>query len=130
MSFQSPRDQANQYLEKHNIHRLFSLLGAKLAVAQPEDINEFLLKELQSIQSEREKGADGERYSLFTPTDVDAIFTAFDLTNKGYITHDQYLTALAAVGISKPHFPSATTDKIDRKLFMSMVTAELSQDAF
>ena len=95
MSFQSPRDIANQYLESKNVHRLFALLGSKIAVNKPEDVNAFILSELKTIQSNQ---SSGQRYSLFTSTDIESIFTAFDLTNKGYISQEQYITALTSVG--------------------------------
>ena len=93
--FPSPRDQANQYLEAKNVHKLFALLGSKIAVKKPDDVNAFILQELKTIQSEKERS---ERYTLFTTTDIESIFTAFDLTSKGYISQEQYITALVSVG--------------------------------
>lgn len=93
----SPQEVATNYLHKHNLEKLFALLGAKIAYAKPDDINDFLIRELIEIQANR---SAGKKYSLFTPSDIDAMFAAFDITGKGYLTPKQYRTG----GIFHPIF--------------------------
>lgn len=52
-AYRCPRTDAKAYLEKHNLFRLFEILGAKLAYLKPEDPNAFLVAELQKIDTMR-----------------------------------------------------------------------------
>lgn len=83
----SPRDEALKYLEKHRISKLMDFLGAKLAYFQPEDVNAFLKAELENIEDARTKG---KKYTLYEEHDIIALFSSFDITQRGYLTLQQY----------------------------------------
>lgn len=46
-----PRAEAEQYLEKHQIPKLFEQLGAAVVYSKPDNPREFLISELRRIQS-------------------------------------------------------------------------------
>lgn len=46
-----PRAEAEQYLEKHQIPKLFEQLGAAVVYSKPDNPREFLISELRRIHS-------------------------------------------------------------------------------
>jgi hypothetical protein len=56
MAYRDPRKEAVDYLEKHNLFRLFDIFGSKLAFVKPDDPNAFLLAELIKISSFKQSG--------------------------------------------------------------------------
>ncbi len=83
-----PKRDADEYIEKHNLMKLFQELGTLLVYHRPEDPRAFLLQQLQTFQSNR--GV----LPFFTETDVRAMFGMFDRSGSGSITRDQYQQAL------------------------------------
>jgi non-homologous end joining protein Ku len=83
----SPQEEALKYLEKHRIPKLMDFIGAKLAYFQPEDVNAFLKAELQNIVDAK---ANGKKYTLYEENDIIALFASFDITQRGYLTQQQY----------------------------------------
>jgi hypothetical protein len=109
------RAEAVKYIESKKINKLFDILGSNLARLKPEDPNEFLLTELKRIDEMKKLG---EPVTIFAESDIEIMFTIFDLTNRGYVNKMQYLKALEAVGISAPKLHSPLTDSIDKKTFI------------
>ena len=112
------RAEALVYLEKHNILKLFDYLGAKIAKDKPDDPNDFLLSEIEKII---EAKANGEPVTLFTESDIEMMFSIFDITSKGYVTQEQYSKALVAVGVTTPKLPIPAAEKIDKGTFISQM---------
>jgi hypothetical protein len=78
--------------------------------------------------------------TLFAERDIEIMFSIFDLTNRGYIDHTQYLKgvipilvniwviglyflficpALSAVGVETPTLPVPATERISKEAFVS-----------
>jgi hypothetical protein len=116
------RAEALAYLKKHDLLKLFDHLGAKLAKSKPDDPNSFLLAELDQLVEARN---NKEVVTLFTEQDIEIMFSMFDLTNKGFVTKEQYLKALNAVGVLEPKlFPIADREadlKIGKDTFISQM---------
>jgi hypothetical protein len=83
-----PRVETMKYFEQHQVLQIFDYLGSKLASEKPADPNTFLLNEITKINAARTRG---QKVALFTEKDVRALFSVFDLTNRGYLTKEQYL---------------------------------------
>ena len=113
------RKEALAYLKKHDLLKLFDILGSKLAKGKPGDPNAFLLSELEVIN---EAKANKEPITLFNEEDIKIMFAMFNLTGKGFVTNDQYLKALNAVGVQEPKlFPLSNDAKIDKDTFISQM---------
>ena len=114
------RAEAREYLEENQVLKLFDYLGAKIAKDKPDDPNEYLLSQIANIINIK---ADGGKVSLFSEQEIEVMFSIFDLTNRGYVTKEQYLKALNAVGVKEPNiFPLDGDDiKLDKKTFVSQV---------
>ena len=121
------KGEATTYLEKHNLIKLFEILGAKLASEKPDNPNEFLLAELSKAQVMNTRG---QPVSLFAEKDVEVMFSVFDITNRGYVNQEQYLKALNAVGIEAPALKTPIGDRIDKKTFVAYVMAEVHRVGF
>ena len=91
-----PKQEANEYIEKHNLLKLFQDLGTLLVYHRPEDPKDFLVKKLEQFQENR--GV----LPFFTETDVRAMFGMFDRTNSGSISAHQYQQALKCLDIQSP----------------------------
>ena len=73
-------------------------------------------------------GADATPF--FTEADVRACFAAFDPNNTGKVTTQQYMHALASLGIEAPsNVPSAETKTLDREAFVKQAMTELKLEA-
>ncbi|KAJ8602291.1 hypothetical protein CTAYLR_007866 [Chrysophaeum taylorii] len=116
-----PREDAERYLNEHKVKKLFKELGTRLLYERPADPNAFLIKVLQEMRDHKRR----ERF--FSEADVRACFGAYDVTNTGKISADQYLNALSSMGVETPTPLSEPT--VDRETFVSNVLAELDRDA-
>jgi len=87
----NPREDTMKYFEQHQLLQVFDYIGAKLASEKPSDPNAFLLNELTKINAARTRG---QKITIFTEKDIRALFSVFDLTNRGYLTKDQYIRGL------------------------------------
>ena len=112
------RKEAITYLNEHKVLKLFEILGARLAKDKPDDPNAYIIDELEKITQLKTKGVP---VTLFSEQDVEMMFKVFDLTNRGYITQEQYLKALEAVGIANHGLPLPVEDRIDKTTFVSHV---------
>eukprot|EP01036_Dinobryon_divergens_P025902 gene25902-34495_t len=121
------RADAMKYLEKHKILKLFDILGAKLVKRKPTFPNEFLVSELETIL---EAKTMSNPVTLFAESDLEIMFSIFDITNRGYITQTQYAKALDAVGISTPTKPPPPGDQIDKMTFVSHLYEEILKDSY
>eukprot|EP01031_Cornospumella_fuschlensis_P037720 gene37720-45824_t len=126
-TIRDPRKDAVEYMEQKNVFKLFDILGAQLAREKPENPNEFLVSELKRIAKLKESG---KPVTLFTKEDVDTMFTTFDVTNRGYVTPQQYRKALTAVGLKEENANIPYTDKIDRETFVANIYDELLKNSF
>lgn len=125
--FSDPRKEALEYLESHKLLRLFDVLGAKLAVAKPDNPNAFLLTELNKISA---LVARDQPVTIFSEQDLEIMFSVYDITKRGWVSQAQYSTALAAVGVDKPRFPLPTNEKIDKKTFVTCLFNEITGNGF
>eukprot|EP00750_Incisomonas_marina_P030419 INCI7498.3.p2 GENE.INCI7498.3~~INCI7498.3.p2 ORF type:complete len:129 (+),score=18.85 INCI7498.3:176-562(+) len=91
-----PKRDADEYIAKHNLLKLFQDLGTLLVYNRPDDPRAFLLEKLVQFQSNR--GV----LPFFTQTDATAMFGMFDRTNSGSITPEQYEQALKCLDIKSP----------------------------
>lgn len=55
-AYRDPRAEAVEYLEKHNLFRLFDILASKLVYVKPADPDAFLVAELTRVASLRTSG--------------------------------------------------------------------------
>jgi hypothetical protein len=126
-SVRDMKGEATAYLEKHNLIKLFEILGAKLACEKPRNPNEFLLAELSKAQVMNTRG---QPVALFVEKDIEIMFSVFDITNRGFVNQEQYIKALNAVGIEAPALKTPIGDRIDKKTFVAYVMAEVLRVGF
>jgi len=118
-------DSAEAYLAKHRIDSLFADLCASLAFHQPENIREFLCKELNSRSEQGSlKGLLNSRKEL------DAVFNMADLLDTSKITAEQARLALLSLANSQKQDQDirACTDipaEVTRGGFISLATKVL-----
>ena len=79
----SKRDAFKEYIGKHRINELFTVLTASLGVYQPEDVKSFLIEELTRRHKE------GVEASLITVPEIEAVFDMNDLLKKGTINRER-----------------------------------------
>lgn len=56
MSRRDPRAEAEAYLERHRVRKIFEELGTSLVFARPENPREFLMQEVRRLKECRRKG--------------------------------------------------------------------------
>jgi hypothetical protein len=125
--FADPRKEALEYLEQHKLLRLFDLLGAKLAVAKPDNPNAFLLTELNKISALVSRD---QPVTIFSEQDLEVMFTVYDITKRGWVSQAQYTTALQAVGVDTPRFARPAHEKIDKKTFVTHLFEEIRGNGY
>ena len=88
---ENPRDDAMAYFESHKILQIFEYLGSKLVAEKPSDPNSFLLTEISKILAARTRS---QKITVFNEKDIIALFSVFDLTNRGYLSREQFLRGI------------------------------------
>lgn len=116
-----PRVETMEYFESHKILQTFEYLGSKLATEKPTDPNAFLVQEISKILAARSRD---QKISTFNEKDINSLFSVFDLTNRGYLTREQYNQALQYVGVTEPKFSSGSA-QMDKTTFVKAILAEL-----
>lgn len=126
MSSSDPRVVAMKYLEEHKVIALFELLGAKMVVMKPSDPNAFLITELQKIKELKSKNLP---VTLFSESDLDILFSIFDITGRGFVTRDQLSKAFDAIGAKATPLTLPMTNTIDKGTFVRILLAEANKRA-
>ena len=108
----------DEYLRKHKILELFEDLTTLLCYKQPDNIEPFLVEQ---IKLRRENGS---RSIVYSDTELQNIFTLYDLKGAGHITKDQCREALKELSNSEYHFTQTQESNIPQKVdlftFMKM----------
>merc|ERR1712166_820009 len=74
--------EADEYLRKHKILELFEDLTTILAYKQPENLDAFLIDVL------KQRKLNGNRSIVYSDTELQNIFTLYDLKGAGWISKD------------------------------------------
>ena len=93
---------AAEYVKKHKLMELFQILGAQLVYRQPEDVNSFLVEEIQRLKEERDN-SKAESFVFFSEEEYVTMFGLLDVVNNGYISKEQYLAAFASLNNTPLH---------------------------
>ena len=108
MSAANPKKQmAEAYVQKHRIPELFENMTAALIHTQPglslhnprvwtlkswnipsDNAKKFMIKYLETLKQFRDE--KGDYPSMFTDANITAVFGMLDVTNKGFISMEQY----------------------------------------
>eukprot|EP00055_Hartaetosiga_balthica_P010103 m.41980 g.41980 ORF g.41980 m.41980 type:complete len:135 (-) comp7033_c0_seq1:1836-2240(-) len=89
------QQQASVYLKEHRIPELIENMTAQLVYNRPADPRTFLREYVEKLERQR-KGL-GEKTDcpvFFDATNGKAVFQTFDRSQRGFITLDQYNTAM------------------------------------
>lgn len=100
-----PRVETLAYFEQHKILQIFEYLGSKLASERPSDPNSFLVTEISKILAARTRN---QKITVFNEKDIISLFSVFDLTNRGYLSKDQFLRGKILFHISRNNVTSHT----------------------
>ncbi|XP_071398107.1 EF-hand calcium-binding domain-containing protein 10 [Centroberyx affinis] len=94
----TPREkEAADYLQKHKIIEVMEDLTSMLFFYRPENPREFLIEQLEQLKACQQRSVEGP--SLFSDSNLDAVFGILDPANQQYITYAQYKEALTTLGI-------------------------------
>ncbi|OUM69165.1 hypothetical protein PIROE2DRAFT_57543 [Piromyces sp. E2] len=85
---------AKTYLEQHKIPEIITQLTTMLFYLQPDNPKKFLIEKLVHIKAKKL-----DAYTYFTEENLKALFKIFDVTEKGYISTAQYLSAMKNIGV-------------------------------
>ncbi|XP_075414645.1 EF-hand calcium-binding domain-containing protein 10 [Tenrec ecaudatus] len=89
--------EAKEYLEKHKIMELLTLLTSTLLFFRPEKPREFLIMMLERMRIAK---VTGVTFPFFMDaTNIVAMFEMLDSANKGSISFVQYKEALKTLGL-------------------------------
>mmetsp|Transcript_21861 Transcript_21861/g.45542 ORF Transcript_21861/g.45542 Transcript_21861/m.45542 type:complete len:127 (+) Transcript_21861:44-424(+) len=122
MSF-DPRADADSYLKSNKVMELFHDLGTKILYSKPDDPNAFLMEKLKEIQECKNRGA---KSVFFTDNDITTMYRMFDVTGSGWITREQYGTALECLGVGEPTV-EVEGDKVGREVAMKNFKEEVEK---
>jgi len=120
----NPKSQmAEAYVQKHRIPELFENMTAALIHAQPENAKKFMINYLETLKKYRDES--GDYPAMFTDANVSSVFGMLDVTNKGYITLDQYRAALKTLGVKKCNARPDGSDKDQISLETFLIEAKV-----
>ncbi|KNC55533.1 uncharacterized protein AMSG_01796 [Thecamonas trahens ATCC 50062] len=125
-------DACKEYVARHKLHEIIQELSAQLLFHQPDDVRAFLIDRLQALAAVRDAAvsklpAAAARVALFSEQDLDTVFDIYDVHNSGFISLDQYATAMADIGAVKfdPEPAAANNGRIDKKTFVYIANCAL-----
>ena len=93
--------EADNYLREHKILELFEDLTTLVAFRQPEHVETFLIEQL------KQKKINGNRSVVYSETDLQNIYSLYDLKGTGFISHEQTREALKSLANSEFHYKKA-----------------------
>ncbi|DBA04406.1 TPA: hypothetical protein N0F65_010002 [Lagenidium giganteum] len=99
LNMKDPKVRADLYMQSHGIKELFEGMCTLLLFHRPENPRDFLADHLTDIKKAKLTHTD---LPFFDEKDLDAMFRAFDTTELGFITPQQYEEALRNLGIEFP----------------------------
>jgi hypothetical protein len=100
---EDPRLQTVKYLQDKQVIQLFEYLTTKIMTNKPDNPEEFILSELRNIDERKKSKQPVNRNETckinltslqiiaFSKSDLAIMFDAFDITNIGNVSQDQYL---------------------------------------
>lgn len=117
MSQRFTPEQCREYVSRHRIKELFEDLTASLLYKQPEDVQSFLISELE-LRIER----DCITLPNFTPKEIENVFYLFNLTGQKFISQERCKEALKSVAHSAEYRDliqdnDEIPDKVDLETF-------------
>lgn len=112
--------EASEYLTKHRIMDLFENLTSALVYEKPDDPREFAREFIKKIQLSQNDPEITDLPLFMDDSNLESIFGMLDITKTGFITRQQYLQAMASMGLKKfNHSPSGGDfNKISLKTFI------------
>ena len=137
---------AVEYIRNHKIQELLTNMNAQLVYNRPEDPRAFLINhisQLQALKAKNESKGEGTKDSITTTTtaaaaaasasasveaptlltdaNYEALFRIFDPAGRGWLTVEQYATALKTAGVIDINMEPKgfVEDRITRDTFVS-----------
>ena len=93
--------EADEYLRKHKILELFEDLTTILAYKQPDNVEGTLIECLKTRKNQ------GNRSIVYQDSELQNIFTLYDLKGQGFISKEQCREALKTLANSEFHYQKA-----------------------
>ncbi|KAJ3207393.1 EF-hand calcium-binding domain-containing protein 10 [Dinochytrium kinnereticum] len=88
-------EEAKAYLDKHRIPWVMQQLLTVILHQKPADPRALMIKKLEEIKLAKTRG---QSMVLFTRENLVALFKIFDVVGKGFITMEQYESAMKDIG--------------------------------
>ena len=123
--------EAADYLRRHRIPQLLENLTASLVYHRPEDPRQFMRDHVQQLLKAKTEPSAHQPPALLDESNAKSVFGMLDLAGKGSVTRQQYLEAMASLGVSdfSRDPPGASIDKITRETFVMEATSALGEAA-
>ena len=123
----SHEEVASKYLKDHKVIELFENLMARLVYERPEDPKEYMKKHIQQLLKAKTDPDEAESPCLLDESNLKSMYYMLDITKKGYISKEQYLQAMGAIGARKFNENPAGADlnKITLETFLRETKASL-----
>ena len=93
--------EADEYLRQHKILELFEDLTTMLAYKQPDNMEAFLVETLKM------RKINGNRSIVYTDSELQNIYSLYDLKGSGFITREKCKEALKNLANSEFHYKKA-----------------------
>ncbi|KAJ3127465.1 EF-hand calcium-binding domain-containing protein 10 [Nowakowskiella sp. JEL0407] len=119
-------DDAMNYLSTNNVYDIIQSVTSSLIYSRPDDPKEFVIKKLEEMRNTKIRGNSIPQYSR---DNLVALFRIFDVASRGFITIDQYHSAMFDIGAKDYNkIPSGwATSKISMETFIEEATISLSR---
>ena len=119
----NPRlNRAQKYIKDNKIMELFEDLNTKLSFEKPNNIRDFLIKELELKKKMKNK------CTVFTESEIENIFNQYDLKQEGKITRFKTKEIQSSLASKEFQFEflsgmDSQPDKVDLKTFKEISMA-------
>lgn len=103
-------NEADEYIRKHRLIELFEDLATALAYRRPENIEDFLIEQLEN------KKTQGLNSGIFTEQEVHNVFNLFDLKKENFISKERAIKAVQTMASSSFQFNHSELEQIPDKI--------------
>lgn len=102
--------EADEYIKRHRLIELFEDLATALAYRQPENMEDFLIEQLNNRKDQ------GINAGIFTEGEVHNVFNLFDLKKEGQISKERCIKAIQTMASSNFQFNQVELESIPEKV--------------
>lgn len=97
----SHQSEADEYIKEHKLVELFENLTEALVYHKPDDPKSFAKDFIQQLKKVKSDPDETDPPCFMKESNLESLYGMLDVTERGYISYEQYLRAMENLGLKK-----------------------------